>query len=218
MEPACDEVWALGLRNPFRFSFDRQTGDLYIGDVGQNKWEEINLKRAATPAPVNFGWVCREGCETAGNTESNCNTGGCPVDPGTTCEFPRTSGFWDPILCHHNGGWASIMGGYRYRGTEVPSIAGDYVYGDAACGQIWKTTTLNPANPAAIDAECWASGFGGTFGFAEDHLGELYVVVGGASRIACIHNGDGCPWAGAGAIFTDGFESGDTSLWSTTTN
>jgi Glucose / Sorbosone dehydrogenase len=213
-EPACDEVWALGLRNPFRFSFDRATGDLYVGDVGQAKWEEINLKTASTPAPVNFGWVCREGCETAGNDESHCATGGCPVDAGSTCEFPRAaSGYWDPILCHHNVEWKSIMGGYRYRGSHVPSLAGNYLYGDAACGQIWKTTTLDPANPAAIAAACWASGFAGTYGFAQDHLGELYVVVGGASRIDCIHNGAGCPWAGWG-IFADGFESGDTSAWS----
>jgi glucose/arabinose dehydrogenase len=215
-EPACDEVWGLGLRNPFRFSFDRQTGDLYIGDVGQNKWEEINLQAASTPAPVNWGWVCREGCETGGNNESNCSTSGCPVDPGTVCEFPRTaSGYWDPMLCHYNGGWDSIMGGYRYRGTQVPSIGGDYIYGDAACGQIWKTDVLDPADQAAIDASCWASGYQGTFGFAEDTQGELYVVVGGAGRIDCIHNGDGCPWAGAiGGIFADGFESGDTSAWS----
>ena len=215
-EPACDEVWTLGLRNPFRFSFDRNTGDMYIGDVGQLKWEEINLQAASTPAPVNFGWVCREGCETAGNNESNCSTGGCPSDGGTTCQFPRPLGnFWDPILCHHNGGWASIMGGYRYRGSNVPSIAGDYIYGDAACGQIWKTDTLDPTNPAAISSSCWASGFGGTFGFAEDAIGELYVVVGGAGRIDCIHNGDGCTWVnGPPALFTDGFESGDTSEWS----
>lgn len=214
-EPACDEVWAFGLRNPFRFSFDRDNGDLYIGDVGQNKWEEIHLQRAATPAPVNFGWVCREGCETANNNESGCSTAGCPVDTGTTCEFPRASGMWDPILCHYNGGWDSIMGGYRYRGSQVSSIAGDYIYGDAACGQIWKTDVLDPANPAAITSSCWASGFGGTFGFAEDADGELYVVVGGASRIDCIHNGDGCTWLGQD-IFSDGFESGDTSAWSNT--
>jgi hypothetical protein len=212
-EPACDEVWALGLRNPFRFTFDRATGDLYLGDVGQAKWEEINLKAATTQAPVNFGWSCREGCETSNNNESGCLVPGCPVDGGTTCQFPRAAGQWDPILCHHNPGFQSIMGGYRYRGSFVPSIAGDYVYGDPACGQIWKTTTLDPANPAAIDAACWASGFHGTFGFGEDHLGELYVVVGGASRIDCIHNGEGCFWAGWG-IFADGFESGDTSRWS----
>jgi glucose/arabinose dehydrogenase len=211
-EPACDEVWALGLRNPFRFSFDRDTGDLYLGDVGQQAWEEINLKRAATPAPVNWGWVCREGCETAGNDESSCSTAGCPVDPGSVCEFPRTSGLWDPILCHHNGPWTSIMGGYRYRGSFVPSIAGDYVYTDAACGQIWKTTTLDPANPAAIEAECWSSGHQGTFAFAEDAIGELYVVRGGASTIECIHNGEGCFWASW--LFADGFESGDVGRWS----
>lgn len=217
IEPACDEVWTLGLRNPFRFSFDRMTGDIYIGDVGQLKWEEINILQASTPAPANFGWVCREGCETANNNESGCSTNGCPTDIGTTCEFPRTtSGFWDPALCHHNGGWGSIMGGFRYRGSAVPSIAGDYFYGDAACGQIWKTTTLDPANQAAIDAECWASGFGGTFGFAEDRNGELYVIVGGAGRIACIHNGDGCPALTGEGLFNDGFESGDTTEWTAT--
>ena len=214
MEPACDEVWSLGLRNPFRFTFDRDTGDMYIGDVGQNKWEELNIQAASTPAPVNFGWVCREGCETANNDESNCFTGGCPADAGTTCQFPRAiGGYWDPALCHYNGGWDSIMGGYRYRGSRVPSLAGDYFYGDAACGQIWKTDTLDTSNQAGIGASCWASGFGGLFGFAEDTNGELYAVVGGAGRIDCIHNGEGCSWAAAG-IFTDGFESGNTSRWS----
>jgi hypothetical protein len=214
-EPACDEVWALGLRNPFRFSFDRDTGDLYLGDVGQNKWEEINIQATSTPAPVNWGWPCREGSESADNDESNCNIPGCPPDDGVTSLFPRPlGGFWDPPLCHHNGGWVSIMGGYRYRGHQVPSLAGAYLYGDAACGQIWRTTTLDPTNQAAIASSCWASGFGGTFGFAEDHLGELYVVGGGASRIDCIHNGDGCHWAGA--EFLDGFESGDTSAWDAT--
>jgi hypothetical protein len=192
-EPACDEVWDLGLRNPFRFTFDRQTGDIYIGDVGQNRWEELNIRPAAVPAPMNFGWVCREGCESSATSPSSCSTTGCPVDTGTTCQFPRPLGnYWDPALCHFNGGWDSIMAGYRYRGTLVPSVAGDYFYGDAACGQIWKTTTLDPANPAAVQASCWASGFLGTFGFAEDRFGELYVVVGGARRIDCIHNGGGC--------------------------
>ncbi|MEM7051990.1 MAG: PQQ-dependent sugar dehydrogenase [Acidobacteriota bacterium] len=213
-EPACDEVWAYGLRNPFRFSFDRLTGDLYIGDVGQNKWEEINLQAAATPAPVNFGWVCREGCETAGNDESGCSTAGCLADGGTTCQFPRPSGqLWDPVLCHYNGGWGAIMGGYRYRGSEVPSLFGDYFYGDSACGQVWKTTTLDPSNPATIAASCWANGFGAGYGFAEDRRGELYLVVGGASRISCIHNGAGCTWAGD-VLFADGFESGNTTAWS----
>ncbi len=205
-EPACDEIWTLGLRNPFRFSFDRLNGDIYIGDVGQNKWEEINLIQASLPAPANFGWVCREGCETANNNESGCSTSGCPTDTGTSCEFPRTTGYWDPVLCHHNGGWESIISGYRYRGTAVPSIEGDYFYSDAACGQIWKTSSLDPSNPTAIDASCWASGFQGTYGFAEDRNGELYIIGGATSSISCIHNGNGCQSINADYVYGDGFE------------
>jgi hypothetical protein len=124
--------------------------------------------------------------------------------------------FYDPILCHSNpNGWSSIMGGYRYRGAYVPSLVGSYFYGDAGCGQVWKTTVLDPANPAAIDSACWENGLFGTFGFAEDHLGELYVIVGGQSRIACIHNGGGCFWAGYTGFLHDGFESGTiTPRWS----
>ncbi|MCB1559979.1 MAG: PQQ-dependent sugar dehydrogenase [Xanthomonadales bacterium] len=210
-EPACDEIWATGLRNPFRFSFDRQSGDLFIGDVGQSKWEEINIIPSTAPAPVNFGWVCREGCESAGNAESSCPVSGCPLDAGTSCEFPRASGFFDPPLCHrnfnHSDGFRSIIGGYRYRGSRIPSIAGDYFYSDAYCGQVWKTDMLDTANPAAISSSCWASGYGGSYGFAEDHLGELYLILGAAGRIDCIHNGGGCSWAGQGdTLFADGFE------------
>ena len=217
-EPACDEIFDLGLRNPFRFSFDRATGDIYIGDVGQDKWEEINLQDVSrTPAPVNFGWSCREGCETSNNNNSNCGVAGCPVDTGTSCEFPRSTGshggHWDPILCHHTTRWRSIMGGYRYRGTMVPSIVGDYFYGDNACGQVWKTSALDPANPAAISSSCWASGYGGTYGFGEDHLGELYIVRGGANRIECVHNGEGCFWAGWGIVGID-MEDGTLDGWS----
>ena len=207
----CDEVWATGLRNPFRFSFDRASGDLFVGDVGQNKWEEINILKAGSVAQPNFGWVCREGCESA--STSGCATDGCPLDTGTGggCEFPRATGFLDPPICHrnfnHNDGFRSIMGGYRYRGTRVPGIAGDYFYSDAYCGQIWKTDTLDTANPAAIASSCWASGYGGNYGFAEDHLGELYLVMGGASRIDCIHNGRGCTWANT--LFSDSFEAGN---------
>ena len=215
----CEEVYLLGLRNPFRFGFDRTTGDLYIGDVGQDKWEEINLKRADTAAPVNFGWACREGCTASSISPSFCSTTGCAADTGVsgTCEFPRATGFYDPILCHDNespSSWSSIMGGYRYRGVYAPSILGSYVYGDAGCGRIWKTTTIDPANPAAIDSACWASGFGGTFGFAQDQRGELYVVVGGAGRVACIHNGLGCFWTGFHGLMEDGFETAGFTRWS----
>ncbi len=180
-EPACDEVYLMGLRNPFRYSFDRSTGDIYIGDVGQGKWEEINLKPTSIAGAAQLRLVVPRRVR-APRRVSGCMVPGCIADPVVGCQFPRGTGsFYDPILCHHSSdGWHSIMGGYRYRGARVPSIAASYLYGDAFCGQIWKTTTLDPSNPSAIDASCWASGFGGTYGFAEDHLGELYVVVGGA--------------------------------------
>lgn len=211
---ACNETWALGMRNPFRFTFDRETGDIYVGDVGQNEWEEINLIRATTPAPTNLGWVCREGCQSSA-TSSGCSNSGCPVDAGgTSCEFPRATGFMDPILCHRNTPWVSIMGGYRYRGQQVPVNAGRYFYGDAGCGQIWATTTdFDESDPAAITSACWLSG-SSNYGFGEDHLGELYIVRGSAHVVNCIHNGEGCYWARWGGLFEDGFETENTSRWS----
>ena len=215
---ACNEVYVIGLRNPFRFSFDRQTGDLYIGDVGQDNYEEFNLRPAATPAstPVNFGWVCREGCDSSGIGSSGCSTTNCPSDlQPAGCYYPRDTGFMDPILCHSNpGGWSSAMGGYRYRGILVPSLAGRYLYSDAGAGQIWVTTALDTANPGATAACCWDTGNGGVYGFAQDKLGELYVVNGGLGRIDCVNNGAGCPWADFTFLFEDGFESGGTTAWS----
>ena len=109
-----------------------------------------------------------------------------------------------------------MIGGYRYRGSAVTPLAGRYVYSDVACGQIWRTTTFDPANPGAAQAECWDAGNGGIFAFAEDHLGELYVVNGFASRVDCIHDGSGCPWASAPLVFGDDFETGDVGRWAFT--
>ncbi len=214
----CNEVWLRGLRNPFRFSFDRQEGDLFIGDVGQNNWEEFNMRAASTVGTVNFGWPCREGCDNSSTEPSGCLVPGCPVDPGTTCQYPtRGSGFTDPILCHSNpNGWTSAMGGYRYRGSYVPSLAGRYIYSDAGAGQIWVTTALNPVDPGATASCCWDTGNIGVYGFAEDQLGEIYVVNGGAGRIDCVNNGAGCPWADWAGLFEDGFENGGTTQWSAT--
>lgn len=211
------EVWDYGLRNPFRFSFDRATGDLFVGDVGQSNWEEIDYHGAITPAPVNFGWVCREGCDTSATGGSSCSLGGgeCTGNTGTTCQYPTASGLWDPILCFSNTPWVSIMGGYRYRGAFLPADQhGRYFFADASFGSIWRTDPVD-----LTTASCWDDGNSGIYAFAEDHLGELYVVNGGAKRIECLHAGvasGGCYWAHWGGLFEDGFESGDTARWSAT--
>lgn len=212
----CDEIWAYGLRNPFRFTFDRQTGDIFIGDVGQDNWEEINFMAADATAPFNFGWVTREGCDSSGVSPSCC--GGAPCDIASpSCQYPTGGGLYDSILCHSNpSGWASIMGGYRYRGIFVAALANRYIYSDASCGQIWRTTSFDPGNPIAAEAECWDGGNSGTFGFGEDHLGELYVVNGFGGRIDCIHDGLGCDWATEPLVFGDDFETGNTSRWGLT--
>jgi hypothetical protein len=80
----------------------------------------------------------------------------------------------------------------------VPELAGRYLYGDAYCGQVWRTTSFDRDQPQAAQAQCWLDGQRGLFSFAEDHLGELYLVNGNAGTVQCIHDGGSCPWAAAG--------------------
>lgn len=218
----CDEVWALGLRNPFRFTRDRLTGDLFIGDVGQDTWEEFDylpaLGAQSDPAR-NFGWKCREGCEN-----TTCSTTNCPTIPDgvTACAYPNEVAtgifYYDPITCHSNpNGWSSAMGGFLYRGARVPSISGRYVYSDTGCGQLWVTSVFAPGTPAATTAACWEDTGFGIYGFAEDRLGEIYLVRGGNGRIDCIHSGGGCFWAKFRGLFEDDFESNGLTHWSATT-
>lgn len=113
---ACPETYASGLRNPWRWSFDGPTGDLWLGDVGQGEWEEVDrIERGG-----NYGWRCREGF-------NSFNTAGCP-----------TGGFIDPLTEYpHANGDSSITGGYVYRGTAIPVLRGRYVFGDFSSGRIW---------------------------------------------------------------------------------
>jgi glucose/arabinose dehydrogenase len=213
----CGEVWAYGLRNPFRATVDRATGDLFIADVGQDNWEEIDYLAANDEPPVNFGWVCREGCDSSATSPSSCDDleldAGCTDYEHTTCEYPSASGYTDPILCFSNpDGWSSIIAGYRYRGAFVPALADRFLLVDAGFGQIWQT----PPDDLAT-ASCWDAGNSGSFSFGEDHLGELYLVNGGAKRIECLHGGhpvDGCYWANWGGLFEDGFETHGIEHWS----
>ncbi|HLB24676.1 MAG TPA: PQQ-dependent sugar dehydrogenase [Dehalococcoidia bacterium] len=174
--PGLDEIWAYGLRNPWRFSFDRTTGDLFIGDVGQYALEEVDLQLAGAAGGANYGWRVMEG--------SSCYAPGDP--PG--CGDPS---FTAPIIEYgHAGGNCSITGGFRYRGSQVPSIAGSYIFGDFCSGTIWSATPGSPSWPYAeqLVAPFLISSFG------EDDAGELYVVdyFGGAiKRIVTAPDTDG---------------------------
>lgn len=162
---AAPEVFAIGLRNPWRDSFDRQTGDLYIGDVGQGLREEVDVLRIAT-AGANLGWPQREGLQSYAN-ENHCNDSG----------RPRT----EPILDYgHDGGNCAITGGYVYRGVQYPALGGTYFYADYCTGKLWsaRPTGAGYSSTLALDTTLNISSFG------EDVSGELYVVNLGGSVYA----------------------------------
>ncbi|PQB04011.1 PQQ-dependent sugar dehydrogenase [Aureitalea marina] len=151
------EIWAYGLRNPWKFAFDVTAGDLWIADVGQNAVEEVN-KVDWTLAGLNYGWRCYEGSE-------EFNTGGCP-DP-SELTFPITE-------YEHSGGTSnSIVGGYVYRGTDNPDLQGFYFYADT------YRNFIGVVDPNE-DNEIY-TGFSGTWvSFGEDSEGELYIIsIGG---------------------------------------
>jgi glucose/arabinose dehydrogenase len=188
--PGEDEIWALGLRNPWRFSFDRTTGDLFIGDVGQAAWEEVNLLPAGGPGGVNFGWRCYEG-----NHPFNTTGCGAPED------------YQFPILEYSHGQGCSVTGGYRYRGAAFPNLVGYYLYADYCTGTVSGATT----NGSTWSSTPLLSSFLSVTTFGEDEAGELYVAdhVPGTGAVYRII--DTSP---IDPVFIDGFESGDTSAWS----
>ena len=151
------EIWAFGLRNPWRFSFDRQTGDLFIADVGQGSWEEIDFQAQSSIGGENYGWDRMEG--------THC------FSPSTNC---NQSGTVLPIVeYNHSAGACSVTGGYRYRGARFPRLAGNYIYGDYCNGVIWAA--IRNANGIWATRQVFnASFFISSFG--EDVNGEIYVV------------------------------------------
>ena len=155
------EIWAKGLRNPWRFSFDRATGDLRIGDVGQTLREEVDFQPAASPGGEKYGWKLMEG--------SLCGGGGgasCP-EPVPEC---AAAGLVRPVLEYsHVSGSCAVTGGYVYRGSRIPELSGRYLYGDFCSGRIWADG--EPAIPFAP----------GLTTFGEDLAGELYVATEGGA-------------------------------------
>jgi len=155
--PLGNEVWAYGLRNPWRFSFDRDTGDLWIGDVGQNRYEEIDLQPATSRGGENYGWRLMEGL--------HC------FNPATNCP---TSGLTMPVTEYdHSQNACSVTGGYRYRGGRFPRMRGVYFYGDYCSGAIWGLT--QNANGTWTSAKLLSTSLA-ISSFGEDAYGELYVA------------------------------------------
>ena len=162
-----DEVWAFGLRNPWRFSFDRSNGDLYIGDVGQGSYEEIDLQRASTAGGRNFGWKIMEGLHCFSSAACPAGTPSCS-GPELTLPIHEYS---------HATGDCSVTGGYRYRGTRVPELAGRYLFGDYCSGAI---RALVETAPGTWQSQSVLSTSGALTTFGEDSDGELYVATGGS--------------------------------------
>jgi len=187
-----DAIWAYGLRNPWRDSFDRLTGDFYIADVGQNAWEELDFQPAASLGGDNYGWRCMEGNACTGLTGCTCND----------------VALHDPIYVYsHAGGNCSVTGGYVYRGCAMPDMSGTYFFADYCTAQIWsfvytgvitqftnRTAELDPPGALAINT---------ITSFGEDAYGEIYIcdqggevfkIVPNAAITDCNGNGksDGC--------------------------
>jgi glucose/arabinose dehydrogenase len=178
------EIWAFGLRNPWRPSFDRGTGDLYIADVGQNIWEEINFQPASTTAAINYGWRCYEGNATF-------NTSGCA--PMSTMKFP--------FHTYDHGSGCSITGGYVYRGCDIPALRGTYFFADVCSNQVWSlrydgTSVTQFTNRTAELAPGGGMSLNSIVSFGEDDNGEMYICDQGGGELykiipRCPSNCDG---------------------------
>jgi glucose/arabinose dehydrogenase len=150
------EIWALGLRNPWRWAFDRTEARLYVADVGQNAWEEINVI-SATTAGVNYGWDVMEG--------RHC------FEPSSGCS---QTGLTLPVLEYSHAEGCSITGGFVYRGAAIPDLQGTYFYADYCRGWV---RSFRYTNGAATEQQEWGFGnLGNILSFGEDAAGELYIL------------------------------------------
>jgi glucose/arabinose dehydrogenase len=165
-----NEIWQRGLRNPWRFSFDRSNGNLWIGDVGQGRYEEVDRAKRTSSGPgkgVNWGWRVMEG--------NHC------YKPASGC---NTSGKKRPLVeySHSSNGRCSVSGGFVYRGSAIAALRGWYVYGDYCSGEVWavSATASRPAKPVRL----LGTGSGRLIsGFGEDASGELYLCDLGADAV-----------------------------------
>ena len=165
-EDGLDEIYMIGLRNPWRISFDRQTGDMWIGDVGQNLWEEVDMIPAGTGSGLNLGWDCKEG-------NHNFEPGNC--DPGTEFTYPI---FEYPHSCNPcpMGQGASLTGGFVYRGDNNPVLEGCYVCADYVSNYLWMIKQTG-SNPPVFEVYVQQGNglVSALVSFGEDDDGEMYA-------------------------------------------
>ncbi len=157
------EIWLTGLRNPWRISFDRGTGDLWIGDVGQSAWEEVDVQRAGVPGGTNFGWNRMEG--------THC------YQPSSGCQDPSLT---LPVTEYGHDQGCTVIGGLVYRGVAQPALAGGYLFADYCSGRVWAIDpSTNEVRPPTIVDDTKHS----FAAFGEDEAGEAYAVDIGAGTL-----------------------------------
>lgn len=151
------EIWAYGLRNPWRYSFDRSTGDLWIADVGQNKYEEVDFQPAASKGGENYGWRTMEG--------AHC------YRPSNGCS---QEGLVLPVFEYTHDEGCSVTGGYVYRGKAIPALTGRYLFADYCGSTLWGTTRSASGEFATSELGTVPEGISS---FGEDEAGEVYFTV-----------------------------------------
>ena len=165
-----NEIWAYGLRNPWRFSFDRKTGDLFIGDVGQGAWEEVDFQPAGAAGGANYGWRLTEG--------NHC------YNPASGCSF---AGVTLPVAEYSHASGCSITGGFVYRGRDFARLSGIYFYADYCSGRVWG---LRNGISGWETQELLVPGYSFT-SFGEDDAGEVYAVDGTSGTLYRLADADG---------------------------
>jgi glucose/arabinose dehydrogenase len=163
------EIWAYGLRNPWRLSFDRESGALFIADVGQDRWEEVNVEPAGEGGR-NYGWNVMEGPECF--RQSDCDTSGLAM----------------PVAWYPTGNDCAITGGYVYRGAEIANLTGFYLFSDFCSGTVWALDAGEALRASELPVPVYELGSSGinVTAFGEDEAGELYLVGAGGEILRVV--------------------------------
>jgi glucose/arabinose dehydrogenase len=153
------EIWSTGWRNPWRFSFDRATNDLYIADVGQNRLEEVNVEKKGSKGGLNYGWSVMEG--------TDC------YPTATRCDKTK---YVLPVAEYDHGNGCSITGGFVYRGKAYPSLVGTYFYADFCSGKLWGMQPNSAQGSGKWQTRLLLNSVGAITSFGEDEAGEVYLA------------------------------------------